>query len=73
MKKICPTCKRMYDELKDYCSKCGIELVKEPNRCSQNKKSLCKGNILEDDDVYCPYCGSPSIYFEDEVKERMSW
>lgn len=73
MKKICPTCKKIYDGLKCYCTKCGVELVKEPNRCSENKKALCEGNILEDDDIYCPYCGAPSIYFEDEIKEKMKW
>ena len=29
MKKMCPTCKREYAEIHNYCTKCGIELVKE--------------------------------------------
>ena len=29
MKKICPTCKREYGRVENFCTKCGIELVKE--------------------------------------------
>lgn len=46
MKKICPKCKRKYTELENYCTKCGIELEKEPNRCSAN-------NTFENLVIYC--------------------
>lgn len=31
MKKICPTCKREYGRVENYCTRCGIELVEEQN------------------------------------------
>lgn len=62
MKKICPTCKRVYTGLEKYCTKCGIELVNEPNRCSENKTALCREARLEENDLFCPYCGSKTTY-----------
>ena len=73
MRKICPTCQRLYTELENYCSKCGIPLEKEPNRCSENKTALCKGRVLEDDDLYCSYCGSPTIYGRELLREKTGW
>ena len=62
MRKVCPTCGRMYTELENFCSKCGIQLEKEPNRCSENKTALCKNKVFTDDDVYCSYCGALTTY-----------
>ena len=73
MNKICPTCGRMYTELENYCSKCGIQLVREPNRCSENKTALCKDKVFADDDLYCSYCGSPTTYAKDMLEEQKSW
>lgn len=73
MKKMCPTCKREYAEINNYCTKCGIELVKEPNRCSAKKMALCKGMIYQDDDVYCSICGSPTTYWKEGLEERNRW
>lgn len=30
MRKECPKCRREYLEIDNYCTKCGIELVKQP-------------------------------------------
>ena len=62
MKKICPKCRKEYSELENYCSKCGIELEKEPNKCSANKTVMCSHRIFADDDIFCSYCGSPTTY-----------
>lgn len=62
MNKICPKCKRKYSELENYCTKCGIELDKEANRCSADKTTLCQHRIFADDDIYCSYCGSLTTY-----------
>ena len=73
MRKICPTCKRNYTELENYCTKCGKELVKEPNRCSENKTALCKTKTFADDDVYCSFCGSPTMYWKDHLEDIKNW
>lgn len=73
MKKICPTCKREYTELENYCRKCGIELIKEPNRCSAMKTKLCMDAVFDDDDIYCSYCGSPTTYAKPDLEERTRW
>lgn len=62
MNKICPNCKRTYSKIENYCSKCGIALEEEPNRCSKNKTALCATKIFNDDDRYCSICGSPTTY-----------
>ncbi len=50
MKKICPKCRREYTGLENYCTKCGLELEKAPNRCSENKtawkEAVCDLRIL---------------------------
>ena len=73
MKKMCPSCGRSYGELDNFCTKCGIELVKEPNRCSKKKTALCATKTFADDDLYCSICGSPTTYWEDEISEREKW
>ena len=73
MKKICPTCKREYSEIENYCTKCGIELVKEPNKCSEKKTALCKNRIYADDDKYCSICGSPTTYAKELLEELKAW
>ena len=73
MKKICPTCKRLYSEISNYCTKCGIELEKEPNKCTGNKTALCKNAIFEDDDKFCSFCGSPTTYWKESFDEMKQW
>ncbi len=60
--KRCPKCNKQYTELENYCSKCGIELVKEKNMCSENKTKYCSHRVYGDDDLYCAYCGSLTTY-----------
>lgn len=60
--KICPTCNKRYTELENYCTKCGIELEKDKNRCSEGKTRMCQTRIFEDDDTYCSYCGSLTTF-----------
>ena len=60
--KKCPTCNKRYSELEMYCTKCGIKLVKDKNRCSNPKTRLCECAEFADDDLYCAYCGSPTTY-----------
>lgn len=59
---ICPTCGRTYHGLERFCGKCGIALNKVPNRCSESKTALCNSGKLEDDDLFCPFCGAPTTY-----------
>lgn len=73
MKKICPTCKRQYEKIDNFCTKCGIELTKEPNRCSEMKMALCANKTFADDDLYCSICGSPTTYGRPLLEERASW
>lgn len=60
--KRCPKCGRQYHELENYCTKCGLELIKEKNRCSENKTVMCSHRVYADDDVYCTYCGALTTY-----------
>lgn len=62
VKKVCPKCKKEYTELENYCTQCGFELEKTPNRCSENKTARCAKRVYEDDDIYCAYCGSLTTY-----------
>lgn len=39
MNRICPRCKRKYNELDNYCTKCGIALEESPNVCSEMRNS----------------------------------
>ena len=73
MKKICPSCKREYKSIENFCTKCGIELVKEPNKCSEMRTELCKTASFADDDMYCSICGAPTTYWEEEIEERKRW
>lgn len=56
--KKCPTCNRKYTDPQMYCSKCGIRLVKDDNRCSEPKTRSCECTVCADDDIYCTYCGA---------------
>lgn len=62
MNKICPKCKRGYSELEHYCTKCGMQLEKEPNVCSEKKTAMCEHRVFAEDDTYCSYCGSLTTY-----------
>ncbi len=68
--KKCPKCNRKYTELENYCTKCGIELKKEENRCSENKTTMCSHRVYADDDTYCAYCGSLTTYALDRMKNN---
>lgn len=68
MKKKCPKCGREYGELDNYCRKCGIELVKAQNECSEKRTVRCAHLHFEDDDLYCPACGALTTYALDKEK-----
>lgn len=67
MRKICPICKKEYDALANFCGSCGVELKPEPNRCSEEKHSLCKGRTVPDDQKFCIYCGALTTYARAQV------
>lgn len=60
--KKCPTCNRKYTDPQMYCSKCGIRLVKDDNRCSEPKTRACECTVCADDDIYCTYCGALTAF-----------
>ena len=62
VKKHCKKCYIKYSELENYCTKCGIELENEPNKCSEMKTTRCERREFKDDDVYCSYCGNLTVY-----------
>lgn len=66
MHKVCPTCRKRYVGLEVFCTKCGVRLEDEPNRCSEEKTALCKRRIFEPDDIYCCYCGSLTTYAKEK-------
>lgn len=68
-KMICPSCGRTYKGLERYCTKCGVLLEKEKNRCSENKTRLCKERVFEDDDLYCCYCGALTTFAVERAKQ----
>ena len=73
VKKICPTCKRQYTDLECFCRDCGIQLVKNPNRCSERKTAMCKDAVFEDEARYCSYCGAPTVYAKPLIDEMKRW
>ena len=62
MLKHCPKCDRKYYGREIYCSRCGILLEREPNRCSANKTELCGTAKMDEEDRFYPYCGAPATY-----------
>ena len=62
MNKKCGSCGKKYNELENYCTKCGLVLDKDDNLCSGNKTPLCIDKVYEQDDVFCSYCGSLTTY-----------
>jgi len=62
--KKCPTkgCQQEYGELANYCRRCGMALVMSDNRCSKQKHALCDGKVFKNNDDYCEYCGSLTLY-----------
>ncbi len=60
--KICPTCGKRYKGLAAYCTKCGVELEKDKNRCSELRTQLCRDAVFENDDIYCCYCGALTTF-----------
>lgn len=62
MKKVCPKCGKTYAGLENFCVECGLTLVREANRCSEEKTALCKGKNLPETDKFCAYCGAPTTY-----------
>jgi len=74
MYKKCPMCDKRCMDLENYCTKCGVELVKDENRCSEEKTSMCFRREYKDDDIYCAYCGALTTYALDQkqAKEKHS-
>lgn len=71
LQKICPTCRRTYDEIERYCTECGIMLFKVPNRCTAGKTRTCQEREYRDGDKYCSMCGSPTTYWVEKlIKEK---
>ena len=68
MRKVCPKCGRAYCELDNYCTKCGIAQEKEPNKCSEQRTTLCAHRVFADDDIYCPYCGALTTYAKERIR-----
>ena len=68
MNKVCPKCHKHYSELDNYCMYCGIELKKEPNKCTAQKTVRCAHLALPDDALYCPACGSLTTYGEERKR-----
>ena len=62
LNKICPTCGKRYTEMENYCTKCGIPLEKDKNRCSEGKTRMCQCATFADDDIYCSYCGALTTF-----------
>ena len=58
----CPTCGRRYKGLARFCGTCGIELVRDKNRCSEQRTNLCKNAEFPEDDVFCCYCGALTTF-----------
>lgn len=71
MRKECPKCRREYYEIDNYCTKCGIELVKQPNMCSEKKTALCAHRVFADDDIYCSSCGALTTYALERNKDKL--
>lgn len=67
IRKVCPKCNRKYEGLEVYCTKCGVKLEKARNCCSEMNTTFCERCVLEDDDMYCPYCGSLSTYAKEQL------
>lgn len=70
--KHCPKCHKRYYELANYCTKCGIELEKEKNMCTEMKTSMCAHIVYDDDDLYCQYCGALTTYATEKAKKEQA-
>ena len=60
--KKCPKCYKKFGDLHQYCSKCGIELGVDHNRCSEKNSALCEKAFFSREDDFCSYCGAPTTY-----------
>ena len=65
MYKICPKCGERYGKLSNYCRKCGVDLHKDINRCSEPKTRYCESSQFPDDAIYCEYCGARTTYAQE--------
>lgn len=45
-KKQCPKCRKQYTGLENYCTRCGVELERLPNMCSEMKTDMCVHRVL---------------------------
>lgn len=70
MNKKCPKCREKYNELENYCTKCGIALEKEENRCSASKTTMCPNRTFKDNDIYCSYCGELTTYALEKQNDK---
>ena len=66
--KNCPTCGKRYKGLARYCGKCGVELVKDKTRCTAIRTALCRDAELEDDDLFCRYCGALTTFGKEQAE-----
>ena len=62
MNKKCPKCRKQYYEHSNFCTKCGLILEKDDNRCSTLGHALCKNRIYETEEDFCEYCGALTTY-----------
>lgn len=59
--KICPICNNERTDIEgEYCQICGTHIV---NKCTNE---YC-GELLEGDARYCPKCGSPSVFLQQNI------
>lgn len=50
--KICPECKKEFDDKENFCGDCGVELKNKPRFCTK-----C-GSQIESEQKFCPSCGA---------------
>ena len=68
---VCPTCGRKFSGLAQFCTRCGIELVREKNKCSRMGGKLCRNAEFDDEDIYCCYCGALTTYAKEREKDEI--
>lgn len=50
--KVCPTCKKEFDDKENFCGDCGVELKSKPSFCTK-----C-GSQIKAEQKFCPSCGA---------------
>ena len=63
--KICPTCKKEFDDKENFCGNCGVELKNKPRFCTK-----C-GSQIKAEQKFCPSCGAKiEKTFSTEIVEK---